>query len=271
MTKILSRLRKNYFRLGRLGGTFLFFIFFFICNASNGQYIITIAGDGTMGIVGDICDGCAATSAKLCQPYHARPDHAGNVYIAEFGNNRIRKVNTAGIITTIAGTSLGASSGDGGPATAAGMDGPTTVVVDSAGNIYLSDGGGGTGPRIRKISSGIITTFAGGGPGLAGSGDGGPATAAAFQVISDAAFDNAGNMYISDEGKSNIRKIDAGGIIHTIAGNGSYGYSGDGGPATAAQLRQPNGVAVDRYGNVFIADEINNCVRKVDTSGIITQ
>ena len=228
--------------------------------------ITTIAGDGTAGFSGD---GGPATSAQLSGPSDVALDSAGNVYIADAGNRRVRKVDTSGTITTIAGDGTEGFSGDGGPATAAQLGGPTGVAVDNVGNVYI---GVFLSHRIRKVdTSGTITTFAGNG--TAGfSGDGGPATAAQLNVFGGGgvAVDSAGNVYIADDLNHRIRKVDTSGTISTFAGNGTAGFSGDGGPATAARLTLPTDVAVDNAGNVYIVDRGNFRVRKVDTLGTIT-
>lgn len=226
--------------------------------------ITTIAGIGTNGYSGD---GGPATAAALFSPTRAAADHAGNVYIADVYNNRIRKIDASGQITTIAGTGTYGYSGDGGPATSAELYWPDAVAVDTADNVYVSDT---VNNRIRKIdTSGMITTIAG--TGFAGVlGDGGPAVSAQVNEPEDVAVDSHGNLYIADYGNSKIRKIDASGTITTIAGTGSIGYGGDGGPATSAVLNLPTGVAVDTVGNVYIADYQNSRIRKIDTSGVIT-
>ena len=187
-------------------------------------------------------------------------DSAGNIYIADYMNQRIRKVDTSGIITTVAGNGTADYSGDGGLATQAQLDWPSGVAVDSAGNIYIADS---TSHRIRKVdTSGIITTVAGNGN-RGFSGDGGPATDASFYHPWAVAVDSAGNIYIADYYDHRIRKVDNSGIITTVAGNGNEGFSGDGGPATDASLYWPYGVAVDSAGNIYIADYRNNRIRKV--------
>jgi len=226
--------------------------------------IITIAGNGNQGYNGG---GIPATSAALYDPYRVVADAAGNVYIADYYNNRIRKVDTSGTITTIAGTGTQGYNGDGIPATTAQLSLPAAVAVDASGNVYIVDTWNN---RIRKIdSSGTISSIAG--TGFAGVlGDGGPATSAQVNEPEGIAVDRSGSVYIVDYGNSKIRKIDASGTIDTIAGTGTFGFSGDGGPATAAFLNQPTGVAVDSAGNVYIADNQNSRVRKIDTSGTIT-
>jgi sugar lactone lactonase YvrE len=227
--------------------------------------INTVAGNGTAGYSGD---GGAAINAAIRWPRSVALDAAGNIYIADYGNNRIRKLTVAtGIISTVAGNGTYGYSGDGGLATMAQLC-ATGVAVDSAGNIYIADNV----TRIRKVtvSTGIITTVAGNGT-QGYSGDGGPATSAQLNLLA-VAVDSAGNIYISDWGNNRIRKVTAAtGIISTVAGNGAMGYSGDGGPATSASLFAPVGVAVDGAGNIYISDMSNNRIRKVTAStGIIS-
>lgn len=226
--------------------------------------IITVAGNGTQGFSGD---GGPAISARLYSPTRAVADAAGNLYIADYYNSRIRKVDTSGTITTFAGSGNQAFGGDGGPATAADLNLPYSVAVDSGGNVFIMDTWNN---RVRRVdSSGTITTVVG--TGFAGVlGDGGPATSAQLNEAEDIAVDGHGNLFIDDYGNSRIRKVDTAGIITTIAGNSNNGYAGDGGPATSATLNQPTGVAVAASGNVYIADFQNNRIRKVDTSGTIT-
>ncbi len=235
------------------------------------QIITTIAGNDTSGYRGDLGP---ATTAELHVPTCSLADAVGNVYISDYGNNRIRKVNAFGTITTIAGTGSTIHSGDGGPATAAGIAYPYGMTIDSVGNLYFVEDSGyvlfSTGSWIMKIdTAGIISTI--GGDGMFGySGDGGPATGAEFNSATDIAIDIRGNIYVVDLGNNSIRKINTSGIITTIAGDGMPGYSGDGGPAVAAQLYYPFGIAVDRIGNLFISDRGNSRLRKVDTAGYIS-
>jgi sugar lactone lactonase YvrE len=226
--------------------------------------ISTVAGNGTPG---DSGDGGPATSAELHYPNAVVVDGAGNFYIADAGNNRIRKVNPSGVITTIAGNGTAGYSGDGGLATSAELDSPSGVAVDGAGNVYIVDA---YNQRIRKVNaSGIITTVAGNGTAGYG-GDGGPATSAELDYPSRLSADRAGNLYVADTLNERIREVNTSGIITTVAGNGAYGYSGDGGPATSAELDYPTDVAVDGAGNLYIADADNSRIREVNASGIIT-
>ena len=230
--------------------------------------ISTFAGNGTVGYSGD---GGAATSAQLNQTQGVATDSAGNLYIADWQNNRVRKVDAAtGVITTIAGTGTAGYSGDGAAATGAMLKGPTGVLVDSSENVYIADQANN---RVRKIDAGtgVITTIAGNGT-TGFSGDGGAATNAAMFSPTDLIFDSAGDLYISDDGNHRIRKVVAGtGVITTVAGNGTPGYSGDGGAATSAELYYPAGMVVDSAGNLYIADTFNNRIRKVASgTGVIT-
>ncbi len=226
--------------------------------------ITTVAGTGSAGYSGD---NGPATEAQLYYPWNVAFDASGNMYIADWYNDVIRKVDTSGIITTVAGTGSAGYSGDNGPATEAELDNSMDVAFDASGNMYIADY---RNHVIRKVdTSGIITTVAG--TGSAGySGDNGPATEAQFNYPTDVAFDASGNMYIADRYNHVIRKVDTSGIITTVAGTGSDGYSGDNGPATEAKFFWPSDVAFDASGNMYIADAYNEVIRKVDTSGIIT-
>lgn len=252
-------LKKNLFTLSCL--------VFVLClsHCSQAQTVInTITGDGTAAYSGD---GGLATTAKINNPYGVAVDGIGNVYIADYGNNRIRKIDTFGIIRTIAGNGTASFTGDGGPATAATINAPRGIAVDGAGNVYFSDYAN---LRIRMINtSGVISTIAGTGF-AAFSGDGGPATAAKVNYAWGVAIDGAGNVIFADALNCRVRKINTSGIISTIAGTGSCFISGDGGPASAARLQYPYGVACDGAGNIYIADEGNNRIRKINASGIIS-
>jgi hypothetical protein len=244
--------------------SFLVLLFSFGISAT-AQTINTVAGNGTAGFTGD---GAAATLAELYHPKGAFVDAAGNVYIADADNNRIRKVSTSGIISTVAGTGIAGYAGDGFAATVALLNRPDGVWIDAAGNLYISDADNSV---IRKVnSSGIISTIVGDGtPGY--TGDGGPATAAEINLPSAIAFDAAGNLYIADEANNLIRKVNTSGTITTYAGTGLTGYSGEGGPATAADIGFPYGLAVDGAGNVYVSLYFDNRVCKINVStGIIT-
>ncbi len=226
--------------------------------------ITTVAGTGIGGYTGD---GAQATNARLNNPNKIAVDPSGNLFIADFGNNVVRKVSTTGVITTIAGTGMAGFNGDGIPATSAKLNHPCDVAFDHSGNIYIADY---SNFLIRKISgSGIISTYVG--TGTSGSaGDGGPATAAQIHFAYAMIFDPSDNLYFADAFNNKIRKVTPSGMISTYAGTGSPGYSGDGGSATAAQLSNPAGVALDAAGNLYIADDYNNRIRKVTASGTIT-
>jgi sugar lactone lactonase YvrE len=223
--------------------------------------ISTIAGTGTVGYSGD---GGEATSAELREPVALTFDGIGNLYIADAGNNRIRMVNTLGIINTIAGTGTAGYSGDGGQATTAELNDPAGIVFDTEGNLYIADAGNN---RIRIVNTaGIISTIAGNGT-ADYSGDGGQATTAELNYPFEVTFDGAGNLYIVDSHNMRIRMVNTTGIISTIAGNGTAGFGGDGGQATGANIDEPAGVVFDAVGNLFIADWANNRIRKVSNVG----
>jgi sugar lactone lactonase YvrE len=232
---------------------------------TNGVLTI-VAGHGSEPTGASPGDGGPATNAYLNFPYGVAVDAAGNVFVADQRNNRIRKVDTNGIITTVA-DSLGVSgfSGDGGAAANASFSALADVVVDVAGNLFIADSDNN---RIRKVSTnGNITTFAGSGstgfPPPKYGGDGGPATNAGLAIPFGVAVDAAGDVLIADQGNNRIRKVDTNGIITTVAGNGAHVYSGDGGIATNASLQLPTRAVMDAFGNLFIVDQANNRVRKV--------
>jgi RHS repeat-associated protein len=226
--------------------------------------ITTVVGNGASGFSGD---GGTATAASLYGPSGVTIDSQGNLFIADFANHRIRKVNPAGIITTVAGIGAVGFRGDGGSATAAVLYFPRGVTIDPQGNLFIADYASG---RIRKVSpAGIITTVAG--SGMYGfSGDGGQATAASLYYPVDVTVDPQGNLFIADTFNHRIRKVGQDGIITTVAGNGASGFSGDDGIATAASLSYPYGITIDPQGNLFIADYGNHRIRKVSPAGIIT-
>src|SRR5439155_1671346 len=224
----------------------------------------TYAGSGSLGFSGD---GGPATAAQLHAPGGVALDPAGNLYIADRTNHRIRRVSTDGTIATYAGSGSLGFSGDGGPATAARLNMSLGgVALDSAGNLYIADL---LNERIRKVSPvGTISTYAGNG-GYGFWGDGGPGTAAQLRPRG-MALDPAGNLYIADFGNGRVRKVTPGGTISTYAGTGTPGFAGDGGPAIDAQLCFPVGVALDSAGNLYIADSNNNRIRKVTPGGTIS-
>lgn len=228
---------------------------------NNSGVISNFAGTGIMGYSGD---GGQATNAKLNRPRTVKTDKVGNLYVTDVGNNCIRKIDTSGIITTVAGTGVAGFSGDGGAATAAKLNGPTSIALDSIGNLYVYDD---SNFRVRKISTaGIITTIAGVGT-LGSAGDGGPATAAQLNGV-EIAFDNNGNLFIVDYNR--IREVIAQtGITTTVVGDGTGSFIGDGGPASAAEIFGPHSIVFDKAGNLFITDLANQRVRKV-TMPVIT-
>jgi sugar lactone lactonase YvrE len=229
-------------------------------NQGSAQTVTTIAG----GYVGD---GGRATDAAFNYVVGVAEDKSGNYFVSDLNTHRIRMISPRGEISTIAGTGIAGYNGDGIPATRALIFSPAHLQFDAGGNLVFADSGN---CRLRRIDSrGIITTIAGNG--ICGySGDGGPATRASVGKFYGIAFDSSGNLYLADLVNCVVRRVDTHGIIHTFAGNGTAGYSGDGGPATAAQLGFPIGLVADSSGNLFIADEGDAVVRKVDTEGTIT-
>jgi len=220
--------------------------------------ISVVAGTGEPGYDGT---GFGALAVQLNGPQGIAFDGAGDLFIADSGNYRIRKVS-GGITYTIAGNGVTGFSGDNGLATTAELNSPAAVAVDSAGNIYIADTAN---QRVRKVSAGVITTVAGNG--LSGyNGDGGPASSASLYSPSGLVLDLAGNLYIG--GDNRVRKV-SGGVITTVAGTGVGGFSGDNGPATAAQINFLGDLAVDSAGSIYIGDYYNNRIRKV-ANGIIT-
>ncbi|MEV4441162.1 RICIN domain-containing protein [Streptomyces sp. NPDC049577] len=226
--------------------------------------ISTVAGTGTAGPKGD---NEPAVSAQLSSPSGVAVDSVGNLYIADYGGHRVRKVTTDGKISTVAGTGTAGPGGDGGFAVSAQLNYPRGVAVDSVGNLYIADSANN---RVRKVTvDGKIRTVAGAGSANFG-GDGGLATAALLNFPVGVVVDGTGNLYIADSSNHRVRKITTDGKISTVAGTGSANFGGDGGLATAAWLNRPHGVAMDGTGNLYIADHANNRVRKITTDGKIS-
>ncbi len=224
--------------------------------------ITTIAGTGSAGFGGD---GGSAKNAQLSSPRGLAVDAAGNIYIADTGNHRIRKIDGSGNISTVAGDGTRGFGGDGGAATSAQLNSPVAVVVSPSGDLLIADAGN---HRIRKVSGGTITTVAGTGlPRF--SGDGGLAAQASLNVPMHLTFDSAGNLYVADSGNNCVRKIDPSGMIATVAGSRVRGFAGDGGSALEARLNMPVALALGTDGTIFIADAGNNRVRAVDPQGVI--
>lgn len=231
--------------------------------------VTRVAGNSHVGYFGD---GGSALNAQFDGAIGVAIDPVGNLYIADSGNHRVRRVSPDGVITTIAGNGSPGYEGDGGPAPEAELNGPSDVGTDSSGNLFLVDG-----LRIRKVSTnGLITTVAG--KGTQGfSGDGGPAVDAELNSPAGLAVDGSGNIYIADDGNRRVRKVSPDGIIITAVGTGSYGHSGDLGPANGAQLTGVSAIALDNTGSLYITDSSPlsddagcSCIRKVSSAGIIT-
>lgn len=258
MKCISSTQSPNLYRTLLLAVTVSFGVLLAATGLTHGQDVLTIAGGG-------IGDGNAPTNASLNVPAGVVANAAGDLFITDSNNNRIRLVS-GGTISTIAGDGKSGYSGDDGQATDARVSFPSGIAIDGAGNAYFADRSNG---RIRKIdTAGVVTTVAGDG-GFSFGGDGGPATAATLNQPEDVFVDGAGNLFIADTQNGRIRKVDTSGIITTIAGNGSFGFGGDGGAATAASLNRPRAVYVDAAGDVYIADTDNRRVRVV-SGGVIT-
>ncbi len=262
--KIKFYLMNNQFKTRLLQIVFLTVVIGATQTHATAQNINTIAGNGTGGYSGD---GAAASTAEVNTPWGLAVDGAGNILIADAGNSRIRKINAAGVISTIAGTGTSGFAGDGGQATAAQLSNPQGIAVDGSGNIFVADAGNN---RIRKIApSGVITTYAG--TGTSGySGDGAAATAANLASLMGIDVDAAGNLYVPCSASARIRKVSTTGIITTIAGTGTGGFSGDGGPATAAKINGPVDVVVDIYGGIYFTDQANHRVRLISGGTIST-
>ena len=235
----------------------------------SGGMITTIVGGGPIGTSTDdgnlAGDGGPAVAATLQEPWGIVINR-GNLYIADRDNHAIRIVDPTGTIATVAGSGNRGFSGNGGPATQADLSRPQSVAVDPLGNIYLSDSDNHV---IRRVGlDGIITNFAGTGE-LGFSGDGGRATAATLSHPNGIVVDERGNLYFVDDVAHVVRRIDADGIITTVAGTGVAGFSGDGGPATAATLSAPMDLVLDDTGNLYIADAGNHRIRIVRVGGTI--
>jgi hypothetical protein len=225
--------------------------------------ITTVAG-------GQLFNNLPATNTILNGAAGVARDSAGNLFIADIGNEIIRKMGTNGVATIVAGNGIPSFSGDGGAATNAGLSNPNAVAVDAFGNLYICDSAN---YRIRKVdTNGVITTVAGEGYGgfTTYNDDYIPATNALISQPYGICLDGAGNLFIADSGNYRIRKVDTNGTITTVAGTGNSGYNGDGQLATLRNLNYPTGVAVDVSNNLYIADNMNNRIRKVAVNGIIT-
>ena len=243
--------------------------------------VVSVGPSGTVtpfagGVVASFAgDGGPATRADLNDPRALAVDDLGDVYIADTGNNRVRRVAPDGIITTVAGNGTGTFSGDGGAAVAAGLDRPAGLAVGFGRALYIADSGNN---RVRYVQSdGTLTTFAGtGDPGYAG--DGGPATSALLNSPEGLAFDHEGNLFIADSLNDRIRHVDPSGTITTIAGDGQQGFGGDGALGRLASLNMATGplegtggaIAVDDAGRVYVADGFNNRIRVIDVTGAIS-
>ncbi len=220
--------------------------------------ITKIAGTGSFGYSGD---GGAASSAAISDISGLAVDASGNLFIADMNNSVIRRVNSSGVISTYAGTGSSGFSGDGGAATSAELNTPMDIATDPSGNLFIADRNN---QRIRKVTpSGTMSTIAGDGS-YGGGGDGSTATTASIEVPWGVAVDASGNLFIVDDNRHNVRKVNSAGTISTYAGiGGDGGYTGDGGPATDARLYYPRSIAIDHSGNVFICDNANSAIRMV--------
>jgi uncharacterized protein (TIGR03437 family) len=232
--------------------------------------IATIAGSDPAGFSGD---GGSAATARFYAPSGIALDHAGNLYVADTQNQRIRKISPDGIVTTVAGNGAGMFSGDGGPpvggvllgpgrdATKSQLQFPVAVLPDDSGNLFIAEQS-----LVRKVdAAGRLFAIAG----TNAPGEGGIATSAQLQTPASVATDAARNIYFSDASANRVRRIGADGILTTVAGTGEQGYEGDGGPASAAVLNRPLGIALDGAGNLYVADSQNQCVRKIGSDGIV--
>ena len=225
-------------------------------------YLTHVAGNGQRGFSGD---GAQATEASLSGPYDVRVDSKGNVYIADLFNYRIRKVDTNGVISTVAGTGVAGYSGDGGPAVKAQLNMAYGIALDKDDNLLIADSDNHV---IRKVGrDGIIHTIAGSSRGF--EGDGGPALAAKFDSPQALALDRDGRIYVGDEHNNAIRIIELNGTVRTLIGLKGPGFSGDGGPAISGQIADPEGIWVRKDGSILIAARDNARLRIVSPDGII--
>src|SRR5262245_25162488 len=250
-------------RFHNIALSLVFLVGFDLTGLAQSPTITTYAGVGRA-----LPDSSApATTQAIGFPSSVIPDGAGGFYLASSDHHRIYRVAGDGTLSVMAGTGIEGFSGDGSPATSAELNDPRQLAVDGAGNLFVADT---FNNRIRKITSaGIISTVAG--TGVRGfSGDGGPAAAAQLASPAGVAVDLSGNLVIADTGNHRVRIVTPDGVIPTIAGSGDEGVSGDGGPAVAAQLGTPAGIAVDGAGNLFIADGYSSRIRKVNPDGLIT-
>jgi sugar lactone lactonase YvrE len=223
----------------------------------------TYAGTGVGGYNGD---GLARSQTQLSTPQGVATDAAGDLFVVDTGNNRIREIASDGTVSTVAGDGVAGYTGDGVAASAAGLSYPNDVAVDAAGDIFIADT---SAHRVREVTSdGIIHTVAGDGvPGA--TGDGGPATQAELNQPVDVALDGRGDLFISDGTTNSVREVTPDGIIHTFAGTGAAAYNGDGIPASRANVNDPTGLAIDASGDVFFTDTGDHRVREVTPDGII--
>ncbi|HKY41659.1 MAG TPA: hypothetical protein VJM50_01085 [Pyrinomonadaceae bacterium] len=234
-----------------------------ILKIDRGGYLTLIAGNGRDGFNGD---GIKATDASLGLPYDVRLDSKGNIYVADVSNHRIRKIDSNGLISTVAGTGVAGYSGDGGPAINAQLNMPYGILLDSQDNLLIADSDNHV---VRKVGSdGIIRTIAGSGQ-RGYEGDGGPALAAKFDSPQALALDSAGRLYIGDEHNNAIRIMEPDGTIRTLVGTKGPGFSGDGGPASAAQIADPENIWVRKDGSILISARDNARLRIVSPNGII--
>ena len=229
--------------------------------------IVTIAGTGAEGYSGD---GGPATAATFNQPYSLQVDTNDDVYVVDRLNYVIRKIDAStGIVTTVAGTGQPGYNGDGGPATSAQMREPNDCFLDGRGGLLVADV---RDQRVRRLdlASGVMTTFAGNGE-KERTGDGLPALEARILGARAVCMDGAGNTYIAEREGNGVRKVDANGVMSTVAGTGEFGYTGDGGPATAATWGGPKAIRCDHGGNLLVVDTENHAIRRIDAAtGIVT-